>query len=396
MPSQISITARALNRPATSLTPRQRSASPPPNNGRSFPIFTNASPTTFTMHAYKKNPSTSAQDRAGVSTGYSNFKLDDVKVNFELKNVEINELKVAIGIYAEKKFPGCQDLFEEAEREGKMNYNAYILNTREFGKTRPKSINDDEVYKEFKRVMAVNDGKEIGLWAKMQDPKASKKNKRPINDQQFAQSIHADDPEGNPNDRRQIILNDLNAPPDRTTVHNTLFAAYGNNRKGNREAMTFYHPEVPSLVIKLTNMMFVLWTDDIMEGKPGVNNTTPPSATDRPEFKYVPKKGALAVLPQVPEVLPTTGSQPPPRPISPAPKPWPSFENFLTFASIPPDDNQTREAIEHIGILEFDEFLYKENDIDLLVKHGMKHARAVRLIHQAALYRDDIKSKANN
>ncbi|EGF98809.1 uncharacterized protein MELLADRAFT_95416 [Melampsora larici-populina 98AG31] len=393
MPSQISITARAHNQPATSLTPRQRSASPRPHQGGSFPIFTNASPTTFTMHAYKKNPLTSAQDRSGDSTGYSHFKLNDVKVEFELKNVEISELKVAIGVYAEKKYPGCKALFEEAESEGKMNYNGYILGSREFGKTRPKSINDVEIYNEFKRVMARNVGKEIGLWAKIQDPKASKKNKQQINDQHFARSMHADNPEANPDDRRRDILNDLNAPPDRTLVYDALFGAYGNNRDGNREGMTFYHPEKPTLVIKMTHIMFKWWTDDIMEGKPNVNQTTPPSAKDRPDFKYVSKNGPLAVLPQAPEVLPTPGLIPPPRPISPAPEPSASFQRFLNFASISLDDVQTRNAIHHIGILEFDEFLYEENNVDSLVKYGMKHGRAARLIHQAAVYRDDIEQR---
>lgn len=133
-----------------------------------------------------------------------------------------------------------------------------------------------------------------------------------------------------------------------------------------------------------------------MAGKPGVTYQSPP--IHRLEFVYVQKSGKPPGLPQGSNsnttsvaVQSTPGVNSLPRSISPAPKPWPPFEHFLSFADIAPNNTKTHKVIEDVGIVGFDEFLFAENGMEVLEKAGMKHGPAARLIRRAAEYCQQLK-----
>jgi hypothetical protein len=134
----------------------------------------------------------------------------------------------------------------------------------------------------------------------------------------------------------------------------------------------------------------------------GVTVKTPPSGE---EFQWLPisnirSNNQTPSISSLGALLAMTNHQPPagagaPRTDSPAPRPFPKFEEYLTFCSISPDDHETRDLLTKYNIVDFEMFLSSELSCSVMAGFGFAFGPRLRLHEKAPIYRDILKKKSN-
>ncbi|EGG06951.1 uncharacterized protein MELLADRAFT_106313 [Melampsora larici-populina 98AG31] len=87
----------------------------------------------------------------------------------------------------------------------------------------------------------------------------------------------------------------------------------------------------------------------------------------------------------------TTSQIPNNRTESPIPGPPPPLEDFLTWAKISPDNENTRALLKKLDIIDYKALLSSSLDVPTLAGLGFVYGTAVRLHDQAPLYQAELK-----
>ncbi|EGF98741.1 uncharacterized protein MELLADRAFT_95460 [Melampsora larici-populina 98AG31] len=346
----------------------------------------------FKMTAFKSQHISIADQRRGVRPTSVCQQTGPTSVRIDLAILNLQEFKDAVADLAEGFHLGCRDLFKEADLKGTIDYFGWVTNNPSFPKGRQQNIGKDVDFERFKVVVSENRGKSMGVTATMIDENAKpRKNRAVQNANSFDRLMLADNPGANPERARKLALNAINLQADLTEIRTALQTRYGNSgHAGHREGMTCYDPERPKFMMRLTYPMLDVWAELIAAGKPGVTLFRPPVGL--PGFEWVLKSGKPTGIPAdsltLPSSVPAQSQS-----TSPAPQPYPDFEDYLTFCRIPENNGTTRDVLKKLQIIEFDEFFSAENLIDFLKSQGIGHGPVVRLSTKASQYRQDLKSR---
>ncbi|KAH9808188.1 hypothetical protein DFH28DRAFT_1070122 [Melampsora americana] len=354
------------------------------------------------FHVFIADGLTGAQKRSGVPVTYSDHLTKpafDILINIHGRS--LLELKRSLFNACDKHRTGCGTLLKDADTEGRVTLRGYIYHGGAFGKSLEPIIDSEAILDQFKAMMIKKPANEVGFSLNMSNPKVQAQTDTKV--LKFNRAMQHNIPNAlNDEDRAAVEMSSIEVDAKVQAQRTMLMAMYGSATIGGRECMGLVNPKDTSLAMHVSHLGFDIWAKAIVNKQVGVTLKTPPSGK---EFQWLPISNARSnnhssAINSLGALLAMTNNQAPaaagaPRTDSPAPRPFPAFEEYLTFCSISPDDHETRDLLAKYNIIDFEMFLSSELSCSIMAGFGFAFGPRLRLHEKAPIYRDILKKKVN-
>ncbi|KAH9824335.1 hypothetical protein DFH28DRAFT_879267, partial [Melampsora americana] len=292
-----------------------------------------------------------------------------------------------------------------ADRRGNLTIMGWINGSENHKKNDEAVLNDSTSYKLFMEVARrapVNT--KMGFKIIHPNPKDNGESSTPEEEDERS-SLEKDDQSNEESDDEDPIDAKLQI----------LMTKFSKSFKAGENVAVFPNPKKSGEIMVLTTRRLRQWAGDWADGKRGVDEVNPPSNRgwrfvpvadyDKERLRMIQMEDGTDESSVNQPVRPPAnvsgspgininlfGPGPMPRPLSPAGRPYPDFEDFLIFAKIRPHMTQVREALEREGIIDFERLLDRDlYSVDRLRSFGIPFAQAADIWKAVPDFNDWVK-----
>ncbi|EGG09479.1 uncharacterized protein MELLADRAFT_95969 [Melampsora larici-populina 98AG31] len=343
------------------------------------------------FHVYTPIPKTKAEKQAGTAQKYIDLTSEPAFNSvIQIHGATLVDVKEAVFDACAEVKAVCGSLLREADLDGKLAFKGYVAGRGPFLKSALKMIASEVVLDQFKETMKANKGKEVDFKLFIDNPKTA--NRLKSKEDTFDRATL----DSHPNSLAPHRIDELEMHIKWQRIRVKLMQDYGCVSIGGWECMGLINPENTNEAVHLSHLMMDTWATALFKRKPGATEMVPPKL---PEFRFCRisnQPGHPHGQPAAPaDNVQTTSQIPNNRTESPIPGPPPPLKDFLTWAKISPDDENTRALLKKLDIIDYKAFLSPSLNVTTLAALGFAYGTAVRLHDQAPLYQAELKRRKN-